>query len=149
MATYRHGERDGFWDGVTAFNQSTNPRGGVGVATTNTSRPVQVGRNADNFTIYVACSAQASFVVQVAHAGNETPDDVFPDVDAQTYVWHNLYYAGTAGAGAATQLKIDIPSGGANIATLIPSWEPLWVQLLRSDSFGGTVTVTAGWEIQG
>lgn len=147
MATYRHGQRDGLFDGVTTFNQSTNPKGGVNVPAGATSQYVEVGRSADNACVYISASAACSFVVQVAHAGSQNADGTFPDEDQQTYVWHDLYYLGTVGTGNSTLVRIDIPTGGGAIASQIPDWESGWMRLRRSDA-GAAVTVTAGWELQ-
>lgn len=146
MTTYRHGNKSGFFDGATTFNQSTAPGGGVAVPAgpATFSAAQQVGRSADNFCVYITTSGTSTWQIQVAHSGNQTSDEIFPDIDAQTFVWHDLYYLGTGTNGGALQF---IFSGAGSFASLIPDWEPAWVRLRRVDA-GAAVTVTAGWEIQ-
>lgn len=147
MPTYRHGALDGFFDGVTAYNATTNLRGGVAVNAGNVSIPVQVGRSADNFCFYVNASGASKWQLQVAHQGDQTSEGIFPDpLDANmSYSWFDVWYLGTSGSGNSTAIYIDM-AGAASIASLVPDWEPNWVRLKCVT--GSNITVTAGWEIQ-
>lgn len=146
MSVYRHGEQDGFFDGLTTYNGTTNLRGGVTVPVGAISRNVQVGRDTTQLVIYLKASDACHFQVQVAHEGSETADDVFADVDNEQYLWHDLWYSGTANVGNSNVIDITIPSGGGAIAIVVPDFEPNWCRLKRIDSGGATLaTVTGGW----
>jgi len=143
---YRHGFKDGFFDGVTTFNQTTAPYGGVGVSTGDYSVPVQIGRAVTNLTIFVASSGTSAFKLQVAPIGDQTAEGIFPDDVYQTYVWYDLYYLGNAGSGASTPITLST-TGAQNVAGVIPNFEPNWLRLWCTS--GSSITVTAGWEVQG
>lgn len=151
MAILRHGSRTGFWDGVGTFNQSTLPGGGVGVTTGATSAPQELGRGADNFSVYVQVTSAPAFIstflLQIAHSRGINADGTPADQNAASEIWHDAWYLGTAGAGNSTRIEITIPIGGGAIAMLVPDFTAGWARLKRTDA-NAAVTVIAGWEIQ-
>lgn len=153
MSTRRHGVRDGFFDGTTAWNLTTNPGGGTGVGPGAVSKQAMIGRSGDNFSFYISVAGTPGFTttwqLQAAHTGSLDAQAIYPDPDTQTYIWHDVWYLGTTGAGNSTLVNITIPTGGGARMTLVPDFTPGWVRLLRSDANVGNVTVTAGYEIQG
>jgi hypothetical protein len=146
MATFRHGYFDGFFDGTTTYNASTNLKGGVAVPGGGTFSAIQqIGRSGDNFGYYVRVTSAPAFVttwqLQVAHSGDPSVEGLSPDPDAQAYVWHDAYYINTA-------VVLTVPSGGGAVMNIVPDFVSGWVRLKRTDA-NGAVTVMAGWELQG
>ena len=133
MGSRRRGEKDIFWNAAT-------------VSSGDVSTAIQTGRDADNFAIYIQTSGASAFQVQVAHIGDQTADGVLPDPDAQNFVWHDLWYLGNSGQGNSTPITLTFSGAGA-LATLIPDYEPDWTRLKCTS--GSSVTVTAGFELQG
>lgn len=151
MGIYRHGAHLGFFDGTTAFNQSTNPGGGVGVTAGAFSKAQQLGQGSDNFSFFVSVTGAPAFAtrwqLQVAHSGDPTVQGNLPDQSGGQLagVWHDAWYLGTSGNGNSTSIWIDIPSGGGSVMTFCPDFSGGWARLHRTDA-NGAVTVTAGWE---
>ena len=154
MSALRHGKATGFFDGTSTYNASTNLGGGVNVPAgpSTFSAPQEIGRSADNFSFYVQVTSAPAFatqwVLQAAHSGSFSSEGVFADPDSTAYVWHDAWYLGTVGSGNSTFIRIDIPSGGGAVMSLVPDFTPGWVRLRRADT-NGAVTVIAGWELQG
>lgn len=152
MATRRHGSTTAFFDGTSTFNQGTNPRGGVNVPAGAFSQPVNIGRSGDNFSFFVKVTGAPAFAtqwfLQLAQMGNESGQGVYPDQSAPPTDWYDAYYLGTAGVGNSTPIRIDIPSGGGNIMSIVPDFTNGWVRLRRSDA-NANCTVQAGFEVQG
>lgn len=153
MTVRRHGLESGFFDGVTTFNQSTNPGGGLTVPVGATSAIVEVGRSGDNFSFYVNVTnggaPATQWWLQVAHTGTPDGQGNYPSPPGETYQWHDAYYLGTSAAGNSTKIYVDIPATGGAIMSFVPDFCAGWVRLRRSDANAGTVNVIAGYEIQG
>lgn len=133
MGSRRRGAKDAYW-GAALVNAG------------DVSPAIQVGRDADNFSIFIQADKASSFQLQVAHIGDQTPDGVLPDPDAQNYVWHDVWYLGNSGTGNSTPITLTFSGAGA-LATLIPDFEMDWTRIKVLT--GTNVTVTAGFELQG
>lgn len=119
----------------------------VAVVAGDVSRAVQVGRDTNMFTFFVSSSDTATFQLQAAHVGAYSSQGTIPDASAEPFIWHDLWYLGTSGAGNSTQVLIG-GTGAFAIASLVPDFEVNWVRLKRTDA-GTSVNVVAGHEAWG
>jgi hypothetical protein len=74
MALRRSGSPTAFWDGTTAFNQSTNPQGGTGVTAAGTSRAAFLPRDGESLALFIAVNGATTITLEAAHHGANTAE---------------------------------------------------------------------------
>jgi hypothetical protein len=140
MALRRSGSPTAFWDGTTAFNQSTNPQGGTGVTAAGTSRAAFLPRDGESLALFIAVNGATTITLEAAHHGANTAEGNEPNQSSPpaTGSFYPVSYLGTAVSA--------VFAAAGNICILVPDFEPSWIRLRSSQ---GPLTITAGYEIVG